>query len=108
MSGSNNDINVLDSSPLFTNLANGVAPPANYTILGKNYNMGYYLVDSIYSKWFTLAQTIHKQRGPKKKLFATKQESCRKDVERAFGVLQSRLLLWQDRHVFGIKMSYMT
>ena len=48
MPGSNNDINVLDISPLFVNLANGVAHPANYIILGKNYNMGYYLADSIY------------------------------------------------------------
>ena len=72
------------------NLANGVVPPANYTILGKNYNIGYYLVDSINLKWSTLVQTIHEPRGLKKKLFALRQESCRKDVEHAFGVLQSR------------------
>ncbi|XP_073021858.1 uncharacterized protein [Primulina eburnea] len=34
--GSNNDINVLSKSHLFVNLANGVAPPANYVIHGKN------------------------------------------------------------------------
>ena len=93
MPGSNNDINVLESSPLFANLANGIAPPANYTILGKNYNMGYYLADGIYPKWSTLVQTIHEPRGPKKKLFASTQESCRKDVECAFGVLQSRFAI---------------
>ncbi|KAL5806110.1 hypothetical protein ACOSQ4_028843 [Xanthoceras sorbifolium] len=78
--GSNNDINVLEASHLFSNLA-------------KEYNTGYYLANSIYPKWSTLVQTIHDLRGPKKSLFAMKQEACRKDVERAFGVLQSRFAI---------------
>ncbi|KAK3183819.1 hypothetical protein Dsin_031105 [Dipteronia sinensis] len=91
--GTNNDINVLEASHLFANLAQGIAPAAHYVIQGKEYNMGYYLVDGIYQKWFTLIQTIHDPRGRKKKLFAMKQEGCRKDVERAFGVLQSRFAI---------------
>ncbi|AEC06258.1 nuclease [Arabidopsis thaliana] len=73
--------------------AEGTAPPASYVINGKPYNMGYYLADGIYPKWSTLVQTIHDPRGPKKKLFAMKQEACRKDVERAFGVLQLRFAI---------------
>ncbi|KAL5794735.1 hypothetical protein ACOSP7_003329 [Xanthoceras sorbifolium] len=38
--------------------------------------------DGIYPKWSTLVQTIHDPRGPQKK-----------DVERAFGVLQSRFAI---------------
>ncbi|XP_031261141.1 uncharacterized protein LOC116119340 [Pistacia vera] len=91
--GSNNDINVLEASHLFANLTQGIAPSAHYIIQGKEYNMGYYLADGIYPKWSTLVQTIHDPRGPKKKLFAMKQEGCRKDVERAFGVLQSRFAI---------------
>ena len=64
--GSNNDINVLEASHLFANLAEGTAPPANYVINGKEYNMGYYLADGIYPKWSTLVQTIHDPRGKKK------------------------------------------
>lgn len=64
--GSNNDINVLEASHLFSDLAEGTAPPANYVINGKSYNMGYYLPDGIYPKWYTLVQTIHDPRGPKK------------------------------------------
>ncbi|KAL5810720.1 hypothetical protein ACOSQ4_027288 [Xanthoceras sorbifolium] len=71
----------------------GLAPPAHYVIQGKEYNTGYYLADGIYPKWSTLVQTIHDPRGPKKRLFAMKQEACRKDVERAFGVLQSRFAI---------------
>ncbi|XP_024978420.1 uncharacterized protein LOC112515737 [Cynara cardunculus var. scolymus] len=91
--GSNNDINVLESSHLFAKLAASTAPPANYVIKGKSYNMGYYLADGIYPKWATLVQSIHDPRGPKKQHFAKKQETCRKDVEHAFGVLQSRFAI---------------
>ncbi|XP_062080921.1 uncharacterized protein LOC133785721 [Humulus lupulus] len=91
--GSNNDINVLEASHLFANLAEGIAPPANYVIKGKEYNMGYYLADGIYLKWFTLVQSIHDPCGKKNKFFAMKQEACRKDVEHAFGVLQSRFAI---------------
>ncbi|XP_020262685.1 uncharacterized protein LOC109838672 [Asparagus officinalis] len=39
MSGTNNDINVLESSNLFSNLAQGIAPLTHYVIQGKEYNM---------------------------------------------------------------------
>ncbi|KAK3192949.1 hypothetical protein Dsin_024259 [Dipteronia sinensis] len=35
LSGTNNDINVLEASHLFANLAQGIAPPAHYVIQGK-------------------------------------------------------------------------
>lgn len=83
----------MKSSNLFSKLAQGTAPPANYTIQGKEYNMGYYLADGIYPKWSTIVQTISDPQGRKKKLFAAKQEACRKDVERAFGVLQAKFAI---------------
>ncbi|KAK9219544.1 hypothetical protein WN943_008190 [Citrus x changshan-huyou] len=91
--GSNNDINVLEASNLFANLALGIAPPAHYVIKGNEYNMSYYLADGIYPKWSTLVPTIHDPCGPKKKLFAMKQEECQKNVEREFGVLQLRFAI---------------
>ncbi|KAG7594015.1 Harbinger transposase-derived protein [Arabidopsis thaliana x Arabidopsis arenosa] len=93
MPGSNNDINVLNSSNLFSKLAQGIAPPANYIIQGQEYTMGYYIADGIYPKWSTIVQTISDPQSPKKQLFAARQESCRKDVERAFGVLQSKFAI---------------
>ncbi|CAH9116770.1 unnamed protein product [Cuscuta epithymum] len=90
MAGTNNDVNVLDRSPLFDDLVNDIAPKCDFVIQGHHYNMGYYLSDGIYPQYATLIQTISQPTSMKEKLFAKCQESIRKDVERAFGVLQSR------------------
>ncbi|XP_057760907.1 uncharacterized protein LOC130981326 [Arachis stenosperma] len=89
VSGSNNDINVLDRSPMFDDIINDHALEVNYTINGNNYTMGYYLVDGIYPEWAIFVKLISKPQGEKRKLFAQYQERQRKDVERAFGVLQA-------------------
>lgn len=47
MPGSCNDINVLDCSPLFSDLAGGRAPSVSYRINEHEYTMGYYLADGI-------------------------------------------------------------
>lgn len=102
--GSCNDLNVLYRSPIFDDMLNGRAPQVNYTVNGHEYNMGYYLTDGIYPKWSTFIQTIPLPQTPKDKLFAERQEAVRKDVERAFGVLQARFavikrpaLFWDKR-----------
>ncbi|XP_042957996.1 uncharacterized protein LOC122293484 [Carya illinoinensis] len=91
--GSHNDINVLDRSFIFSNLTQGLTLTVNYTINGYNYAMGYYLVDDIYPQWATFVKTISTPQGNKKKYFAAAQESARKDVECAFGVLQARFAI---------------
>ncbi|XP_059669241.1 uncharacterized protein LOC132314385 [Cornus florida] len=86
--GSHNDINVLDYSSVFNGIVNGQLPPVNYVVNGHHYVMGYYLSDGIYPKWTTLMQTIPHSTTTKEKLFAQRQEATRKDMERAFRVLQ--------------------
>ena len=60
---------------------------------GHMYNLAYYLTDGIYPNWSTFIQSISLPQGPKAELFAKLQESTRKDVERAFGVLQARFAI---------------
>ncbi|KAK3218595.1 hypothetical protein Dsin_012565 [Dipteronia sinensis] len=90
MAGTNNDITVLDRSSLFDYLINDVAPPCNFEVKCHHYNMGYYLSNGIYPQYATLMQTISQPSSIKEKIFAKHQEAARKDVERPFGVLQSR------------------
>ncbi|XP_074349033.1 uncharacterized protein LOC141688819 [Apium graveolens] len=100
--GSLNDINVLDRSHLFKDLAEGRGPEVRFTVNGYEYYMGYYLVDGIYPSWPIFVKTVSKPQDNKRKHFAHAQESFRKDVERAFGVLQSRLAIIRGPSRFWI------
>nr|KYP65877.1 hypothetical protein KK1_012152 [Cajanus cajan] len=71
-------------------------------ILLIQYNMGYYLADDIYPDFTTFVKTISMPQGEKRKLFAQRQESTRKDVKRAFGSFNLDLQSYEVRHVFGM------
>ncbi|GJZ76260.1 putative nuclease HARBI1 [Tanacetum coccineum] len=90
--GSNNDINVLHQSPLFNDLKTGRPPEIPFADNGVTYPWGYYLVDGIYPELATLVKTISKpaDNDNKRILYKQKQESPRKDVERAFGVQKKK------------------
>jgi len=90
---SNNDINVLNKPNMFNDVLEGQAPTVQYTVNRTPYHMGYYLADGIYPEWAAFVKTIPMLQGEKRKLFAQHQESPRKDVEQAFGVLQSRFAI---------------
>lgn len=83
----------MDRSNLFSEWAEGRAPEVNYVLNGHNYDMGYYLANGIYPPYSTFFKTISTPQGNERKHFAKMQESVRKDVERAFGVLQARFAI---------------
>jgi hypothetical protein len=102
MSGSCNDINVLHQSLVFDNLARGATPKVYFTVNGRDYNMGYYLADGIYPPWATLVSGIPSPQNNKQTHFINKQQMYRKDVDRAFGVLQAKYAIIKGPG-FGIK-----
>ncbi len=95
--GTNNDLNVLSRSPLFNDIFNDWYKPLlsePFRLRGSNQlrKKGYFLVDSIYPPWpyfVSIAVSELFDRATKLR-FNNLQESERKDVERLFGVLQSR------------------
>nr|XP_051222271.1 uncharacterized protein LOC127340573 [Lolium perenne] len=90
VAGSNNDINVLNQSPLFTDVLRGEAPIVNFTVNGHEYNYGYYLADGIYPSWAVFMKGVTLPQSEKHRLFTAAQSAWRKDVECAFGVLKAR------------------
>jgi len=76
LTGSHNDINMLQRSPVFDELANGNAPPMDFTVNGNTYCMGYYLTDGIYPEWATLVKSISAPVSNKQKIFAGQQKGC--------------------------------
>jgi hypothetical protein len=91
--GSNNDLNVLDRSPLVHNMLTSEAIDFHFVVNGCEYNRYYLLTDGIYPPWSCFVQTIHEATDEKRKHFSSRQEAMRKDVERCFGVLQARFAI---------------
>ncbi|XP_071699763.1 uncharacterized protein [Rutidosis leptorrhynchoides] len=66
MAGSNNDINVLNQSPIFDKLKNGTFPSAPFEVNGHEYSKGYYLADDngfALSKWEERFTTEEMENG---------------------------------------------
>ncbi|XP_047942806.1 uncharacterized protein LOC125189586 [Salvia hispanica] len=110
--GSNNDINVLQSSPLFNDECRGEGPEISFVANDTQYRWGYYLADGIYPRWPVFVKTLRQPAGARRQYFARKLEAARKDVERAFGVLQARWAIircparvWHEDDVVNIMLA---
>ncbi|XP_071698014.1 uncharacterized protein [Rutidosis leptorrhynchoides] len=68
----------------------GTSPLAPFEVNGNQYTKGYYLADGIYPDWATLVKGFACPTDDPRIKFTRFQASARKDVERAFGVLQGR------------------
>ncbi|XP_023735429.1 phosphopantothenoylcysteine decarboxylase subunit VHS3-like [Lactuca sativa] len=83
MAGSNNDLDVLQASPIFNDILQDKATDMSYVVNGDEYKYGYYLGDEIYLECVTFDKSYTFMADDKRKMFKLAQESARKDVERA-------------------------
>ncbi|GJW29909.1 ALP1-like protein [Tanacetum coccineum] len=90
VAGANNDFSVLNHYPLFDDLLDDIASVVPYEVNEVTFEKGYYLADEIYPQWATFVKSFTVARDEKNDVFKRQQESARKAVERAFGVLQCR------------------
>ncbi|KAE9138479.1 hypothetical protein PF010_g970 [Phytophthora fragariae] len=105
---SNNDINIINRSPLIHHhgLKHDLYDYFAYVAGEKEFHQLYYLVDGIYPSYACFMATIFRPSSQKGKLYAKRQESIRKDVERTFGVLRGkfRILKLPSRIWYGEEM----
>ncbi|GJZ70963.1 ALP1-like protein [Tanacetum coccineum] len=77
-------------SPLYDEPIRALAPVVPICGNGVSIVMGITLDDGIYPEWASFVKSFTVATDPKHTYFKQRQESARKDVERAFGVLQGR------------------
>jgi hypothetical protein len=70
--GSNNDINVLNQSPLFIDVIRGCTPEVSFTVNGREHHMGYYLTDGIYPSWLVFVKGAPVPQLEKHRFFSMK------------------------------------
>lgn len=95
--GTLNDINILDLSPFLESLLNGefvkkekeskVVP---FTISNNEFDEMYVLVNGIYPEYSRFVHGIKEPCDKQEEKYTKWQEAARKDIERAFGVLQGK------------------
>jgi hypothetical protein len=91
--GTLNDINILEQSPLHKDMLDGSFHrdvDFDFEINNQQFFRLYYLADGIYPNCTRFVKTYSEPIGKKKQKFSGWQESTRKDVERAFGVLRRK------------------
>ncbi|XP_076943296.1 uncharacterized protein LOC143613492 [Bidens hawaiensis] len=69
---SNNDINVIEQSPIFEDIIDGVKPTQSFYANEIQFKLGYYMVDGIYNEWSTLVQAYASPVEDKQKYFKKK------------------------------------
>ena len=91
--GTNNDINIWDRSSLLSAFLDGTFRSEvdfDFYISGILFSELWLMTDGIYPELSRFVKTIQEPGNPKAKVYAAWQEGARKDVERAFGVLQRK------------------
>jgi hypothetical protein len=93
MLGSNNNINILDRSLIANDMIRGLFHDLGFIVNGKEYPCYHLLADGIYPPLSCFVQANHQPGNKKRAHFRKMQEVVQKDVEWAFGVLQTKFAI---------------
>ncbi|XP_057775396.1 uncharacterized protein LOC130994368 [Salvia miltiorrhiza] len=89
-----NKLTKISALPLFdnwhTDVLAGHEAAVHFLANNSHHTRGYYLTDGIYPDWPVFVKSFQFPNDEKKRRFKVMQEAARKDIERAFGVLQAR------------------
>jgi Plant transposon protein len=91
--GTLNDLNIWEGSNLHASFLDGTWSESvdfTFQINGQHFSKLFVLVDGIYPELSRFVKTLGEAVGHKDKAYASWQEAARKDIERAFGVLQRK------------------
>ena len=106
--GTLNDLNILNLSPLMDRMLDGTFQTLEkdsvpFTVDEEEFQQLFLLVDGIYPNWSRFVKGVLQPLGRDQRKFTKWQESARKDIERAFGVLQC---VWQcvSRPIYLMKL----
>jgi hypothetical protein len=102
--GTLNDINIWDQSPLLRSFLNGSFTrdvDFDFEINGTVFEQLWIMVDGIYPEISRFVKNVLEPLTDNHKYYSKWQESCRKSVERAFGILQRKFhILVHDIELF--------
>ena len=93
--GTMNDKTILDLSPFLEGLVDGTfvnneKESMPYQVGKEKFDQSFILVDGIYPTYARFVKSMTEPVFPRERTFSRWQESARKDIERAFGVLQGK------------------
>ncbi|GKD97483.1 ALP1-like protein, partial [Tanacetum coccineum] len=69
VASANNDLTVLNDSPLFDDLLDDIAPMVPYEVNEVMFEKGYYLADGIYPQWATFVKSFTVERDERNAVF---------------------------------------
>lgn len=98
--GTMNDINIWERSPLLKAFLDGsfsTNVDFEFNIGGKTFSELWILVDGIYPELSRFVKSFDEPVGERDKMYVGWQESSRKSVERAFGVLQRKFQILERK-----------
>jgi Plant transposon protein len=108
--GTLNDLNILSLSPFIESLTNGnfvrletEAGVVPYSLDGESFGKLFVMVDGIYPNYSRFVKVNRHPIMEAEKQFTAWQEHVRKDIERAFGVLQAKFqIVAKPLHAFNL------